>query len=251
MTKLIGYARVSTKQQSTDRQQTDLLAAGVRCDDLYVDHGVSGAQASRPQFNQALDALIGGDTLVITTLDRLGRSTQNMLALADELRARGAGQLLEGHRGHAGRRECGHALGVVRVGETDGHHALPQPRDGSDGKRGDVGQDVDLAEVDRVDDLCAGVGVLGIWVRCGRSGALFDEDSVTGTHEAADGLRNEGYPGFGQRFLGCCNGDHHPTICAVSGGGLGPSPVGSSHPGVICARRSEPGACGGVSTVAT
>ncbi len=91
MTKLIGYARVSTKQQSTDRQQTDLLSAGVRRDDLYVDHGVSGAQASRPQFNQALDALIGGDTLVITTLDRLGRSTQNMLALADELRARGAG----------------------------------------------------------------------------------------------------------------------------------------------------------------
>ena len=91
MTKLIGYARVSTKQQSTDRQQTDLLAAGVRSDDLYVDQGVSGAQASRPQFNQALDALIGGDTLVITTLDRLGRSTQNMLALADELRGRGSG----------------------------------------------------------------------------------------------------------------------------------------------------------------
>jgi len=60
-------------------------------DDLDVDHGASGAQASRAQFNQALDALIGGDTLVITTLDRLGRSTQNMLALADELRARGAG----------------------------------------------------------------------------------------------------------------------------------------------------------------
>jgi DNA invertase Pin-like site-specific DNA recombinase len=91
MTKVIGYARVSTQQQSTDRQQTDLLAAGVRRDDLYVDHGVSGAQASRPQLDQALDALIGGDTLVITTLDRLGRSTQNMLALADELRARGAG----------------------------------------------------------------------------------------------------------------------------------------------------------------
>lgn len=91
MTKLIGYARVSTKQQSSDRQQIDLLAAGVRHDDLYVDNGVSGAQASRPQFNRALDALIDGDTLVITTLDRLGRSTQNMLAFADELRERGAG----------------------------------------------------------------------------------------------------------------------------------------------------------------
>jgi DNA invertase Pin-like site-specific DNA recombinase len=91
MTKLIGYARVSTRQQSTDRQQADLMAAGVRRDDLYVDHGVSGARASRPQFDPALDALIDGDTLVITTLDRLGRSTQNMLAFADGLRGRGAG----------------------------------------------------------------------------------------------------------------------------------------------------------------
>lgn len=91
MTKLIGYARVSTRQQSTDRQRADLLAAGVRHDDLYIDRGVSGARASRPQFDRALDALIEGDTLVITTLDRLGRSTQNMLAFADGLRTRGAG----------------------------------------------------------------------------------------------------------------------------------------------------------------
>lgn len=91
MTKLIGYARVSTRRQSTDRQQADLLAAGVRRDDLYIDHGVSGARSSRPQFDLALEALDEGDTLVITTLDRLGRSTQNMLAFADALRARGAG----------------------------------------------------------------------------------------------------------------------------------------------------------------
>lgn len=91
MSKLIGYARVSTRQQSTDRQRADLLTAGVRRDDLYVDQGVSGARASRPQFDRALDALMEGDTLVITTLDRLGRSTQNMLAFADELRSRGAG----------------------------------------------------------------------------------------------------------------------------------------------------------------
>lgn len=91
MGKLIGYARVSTRQQSTDRQQAGLLAAGVRRDDLYVDHGVSGARASRPQFDRAIAALIDGDTLVITTLDRLGRSTQNMLAFAEQLRGRGAG----------------------------------------------------------------------------------------------------------------------------------------------------------------
>jgi DNA invertase Pin-like site-specific DNA recombinase len=91
VTKLIGYARVSTRQQSTDRQEVDLLAAGVRRDDLYVDNGVSGARASRPNFDRALNALEAGDTLVIATLDRLGRSTQNMLTFAEELRGLGAG----------------------------------------------------------------------------------------------------------------------------------------------------------------
>ena len=91
MGKLIGYARVSTRQQSTDRQVVDLLAAGVRRDDLYVDHGVSGARASRPQFDAARAALHAGDTLVVTTLDRLGRSTSNMLVLAGELQAADVG----------------------------------------------------------------------------------------------------------------------------------------------------------------
>lgn len=90
MTKFIGYARVSTRPQSTDRQETDLLAAGVRRDDLHVDQGVSGARASRPQFDRALDALEAGDTLVITTLDRFERSTQNVLEFAQGLRDRSA-----------------------------------------------------------------------------------------------------------------------------------------------------------------
>ena len=96
---MIGYARVSTRQQSTDRQETDLLAAGVRRDDLYVDHGFSGARVSRPQFVQALGALIEGDRLVITTLDRPGRSMLNMLAFAEELHGWGAGLrvLTRGH----------------------------------------------------------------------------------------------------------------------------------------------------------
>lgn len=51
----------------------------------------SPERALHDQFDQSLDALMEGDTLVITTLDRLGRSTQNMLAFADELRSRGAG----------------------------------------------------------------------------------------------------------------------------------------------------------------
>jgi DNA invertase Pin-like site-specific DNA recombinase len=89
MMKRIGYARVSSSGQDADRQVTDLLAAGVRRDDLYTDRGVSGARASRPAFDRALAALEEGDTLVVTTLDRLGRSTANMLSLAAELRGRG------------------------------------------------------------------------------------------------------------------------------------------------------------------
>ncbi|PWF87763.1 resolvase [Kocuria rosea] len=91
MGKLIGYARVSTRQQDADRQVSDLLNAGVRRDDVYADHGVSGGRGSRPAFDKAVAALEEGDTLVITTLDRLGRSTQNMLAFAEALRGRGAG----------------------------------------------------------------------------------------------------------------------------------------------------------------
>lgn len=87
--KLIGYARVSTTDQDSDRQQQDLKAAGVRRDDLYVDHGVSGARDKRPALDRCLAALHGGDTLVITTLDRLGRSTAHMLHLSRELQERG------------------------------------------------------------------------------------------------------------------------------------------------------------------
>ena len=64
---------------------------GVRCDDLCVDQGVSGARATRPNSDRTLDALEDGNTLVITTLHRLGRSTQNMLDFAKEVRGRGVG----------------------------------------------------------------------------------------------------------------------------------------------------------------
>lgn len=56
MTKLTGYAPVSTKQQSTDRRLADLMRTGVRRDG---DHRSLGPRASRAQFDRALDALIG------------------------------------------------------------------------------------------------------------------------------------------------------------------------------------------------
>lgn len=91
MGKLIGYARVSTRGQDAGRQEADLLGVGVRRDDLYRDHGVSGARARRPGLDAAVEALEPGDTLVVATLDRLGRSTTAMLAFAGALRERGVG----------------------------------------------------------------------------------------------------------------------------------------------------------------
>ncbi|TFD85782.1 recombinase family protein [Cryobacterium lactosi] len=89
MIKLIGYARISVRQQAADGQRAELLAAGVRRDDLYIDEGSSGARAGRPQLDLALTALEPGDTFVIATLDRLGQSTQNVIALAERLSGRG------------------------------------------------------------------------------------------------------------------------------------------------------------------
>lgn len=144
MGKLIGYARVSTKQQSTDRQEVDLLAAGVRHDDLYIDRGVSGARASRPQFDRALDALIQGDVLVITTLDRLGRSTQNMLAFADVLRHRGAGlRVLNLGENVDTSTPTGSMLFTIMAALAEMEHQIKRERvTDSIAKRRDAGQDL-------------------------------------------------------------------------------------------------------------
>jgi len=84
----IGYARVSTREQKDDSQVDALLAAGVARRDIYVDK-VTGKQASRPQLDKALARLKEGDCLVITRLSRAMRSLKHMLALTEELEARG------------------------------------------------------------------------------------------------------------------------------------------------------------------
>lgn len=91
MAKFVGYARVSTKGQVTDRQHTDLMAAGVPEANIYTDLGFSGSRARRPALDAALATLENGDTFVVCTLDRLGRSTINMLDLARQLREQGVG----------------------------------------------------------------------------------------------------------------------------------------------------------------
>ena len=85
----VGYARVSTRDQNPDAQTDALTAAG--CAEVFVDRA-SGKLAKRPELEQALKYLRAGeDTLVVTKLDRLGRSVKNLKDLADELQSRNIG----------------------------------------------------------------------------------------------------------------------------------------------------------------
>src|ERR1700757_4933578 len=84
----IGYARVSTRSQNDDSQVDDLTAYG--CDKIFTDTA-SGKHAARPELDKALAYLREGDVLVITRLSRAMRSLKHLLALAEELRGRGAG----------------------------------------------------------------------------------------------------------------------------------------------------------------
>lgn len=85
---LIGYARVSTGDQTLDLQKDALNAAG--CEQFFTDT-ISGAKADRPGLNQALDYVRSGDTLVVWRLDRLGRSLQHLIETVEALEKRGVG----------------------------------------------------------------------------------------------------------------------------------------------------------------
>ena len=88
---LIGYARVSTPDQNPNHQTDALARAGVDPANIYLDHA-SGAKASRPELDKALaSANRAGNQLVITRLDRLGRSVLHLVPLGAALRERGVG----------------------------------------------------------------------------------------------------------------------------------------------------------------
>lgn len=84
--RLIGYARVSTDDQTT-RSQLDALKA-VGCQPIFED-SASGALRARSGLDEALAAVCAGETLVVWKLDRLGRSLRNLLDVAETLRERG------------------------------------------------------------------------------------------------------------------------------------------------------------------
>jgi DNA invertase Pin-like site-specific DNA recombinase len=73
---IVGYARVSTDGQTLDAQQSALRAAG--CERVYSEK-ISGAITDRPALAKAIGGLGNGDTLVVCKLDRLARSTRDLL----------------------------------------------------------------------------------------------------------------------------------------------------------------------------
>lgn len=85
---LVGYGRVSTKGQLLDRQIHALTEAG--CQRIFTDKK-SGKNAEREELGKCLDYLRAGDTLVVPSLDRLGRSLQDLISIVAGLRRRGIG----------------------------------------------------------------------------------------------------------------------------------------------------------------
>lgn len=81
---LLGYARVSRSDQNLDRQIDSLTEAG--CQRIFEDGGVSGVKTSRPGLDSLIAHLRPGDTVVVQSLDRLGRRTSALLTLIDEWR---------------------------------------------------------------------------------------------------------------------------------------------------------------------
>ncbi len=83
---IIGYARVSTTDQHLGRQLDMLNGYGI--DKIYSEK-VTGIRKERPELNRMLDELSEGDTVVVESLSRLGRSTKNLIELMELFNERG------------------------------------------------------------------------------------------------------------------------------------------------------------------
>lgn len=85
-----GYARVSSKEQNADRQLIALQTHGIQSKNIFVDK-LSGKDFDRPQYRCLIKKLKPGDTLVIKSIDRLGRNYDEILAqwrhITKEIRA--------------------------------------------------------------------------------------------------------------------------------------------------------------------
>ena len=87
MSNIVGYARVSKREQNPAAQEAELRAAGAAR--VFVDHGESSRVAERPQWLACLDYLREGDTLVVRRLDRIAGSETMAIQAISELHDRG------------------------------------------------------------------------------------------------------------------------------------------------------------------
>ena len=87
MSNLVGYARVSKREQNPEAQEAELRAAGV--ERVFVDHGESSRVKDRPQWLACLDYLRRGDTLMVRRLDRIAGSETMAIQTINELHERG------------------------------------------------------------------------------------------------------------------------------------------------------------------
>ena len=169
---LIGYARVSTDDQTLDLQRDALQGAG--CERIFED--TAGGSAERPGLRDALDHLRAGDTLVVWRLDRLGRSLKDLIARAEALRTQGVGlkSLKEAIDTDSGSgRLIFHIFGalaeferaLIRERTRAGLQAArARGRQGGRRKRLDTGQRVHAVELYRsrrhtVKEICALMGI--------------------------------------------------------------------------------------------
>lgn len=89
MARMFGYSRVSTTDQDLSMQMDALVRHGIDERDIFFEKQ-SGAKRHRAELNRVLDLLRDGDSLVVYRLDRLARSTRDMLEIADLINAKGA-----------------------------------------------------------------------------------------------------------------------------------------------------------------
>lgn len=84
---MIGYARVSTREQNPEAQEAELRQAGA--ERVFVDHGESSRVADRPAWEACQDYMRAGDTLVVRSLDRLAGGEAMALQIVHQLGERG------------------------------------------------------------------------------------------------------------------------------------------------------------------
>lgn len=89
MSKIYGYGRVSTDDQSLDIQEAALKAAG--CDVILMEKASGATIEQRPELQLLMRVIGAGDVIIVTKLDRLSRDTLDMLELVRDIGKKGAG----------------------------------------------------------------------------------------------------------------------------------------------------------------